>query len=274
VKRFFLLVAVFLFSTELYSNDVTPGFYFSQSLGASLNSDGLQLKTNISYKYPLFNSESILFKSTKIEPAIENKLTPSYDNIAFKINIEPIAVFDITFKAAYKRYFTIIGYGFLYQDGYDTNKLRSTEGNVSLNNKSALFFNIIPTFKIKINKIIAVSSLDFEYVNIFEDRYFLEETLFVNMYNRDWAMKNDTLLLYEFKKNFISGLYSEYIDVLNRQPGSGEIIHRINYIAVYSMEYTSYNLQFTGVLGHYLRSMHFNSWKTPYFAFVVSYSKK
>ena len=269
----YLIVLIFTVTT-LFANDIKPGFYFSQGLGASLNSDGLRLKTDLTYKIPLFESDNILFKSTKIEPGFVNIVTPSYEYAGINIDIEPIAVFDLKIEAAYKYYFTALGYGFLFQDGYHSSKLRSMDSDVVKYDRSTFFLNIIPTFKMKINKIIAVSSLDFEYVNIYTDRYFLEETFFVNMYNKDWAFKNDTLLLYELKENLIPGLYSEYIDVLNRQPGSGEIVHRISGIVVYSINYDKFKLRFNGVLGWYLRSMHFNSWKTPYFAFAVTYFRK
>ena len=275
IRVFILFISLsFSFSYTVFADQGEMKFSFSQQLAASLNPDGLRLKTDLSYKIPVFRSTNILFRNSGITPGFLNIITPSYEYAGVNIDIEPIAVFDLKVETAYKFYYTLLGYGLLYQTGYHTDKLRLMDKSIPKYSRSTFFFHIIPSFKIKIGKIIAVSSTDFEYVNIYTDRFFLEETFFVNMHNKDWVLKNDSLLLYEMEPSFWYGLYSEYIDVLNKQPGSGEIVHRISGIVVYTLSFKKFKLRFNGVLGWHIRSMCYNSWKKPYLALAVSYIKE
>lgn len=115
MKRLKMVLAMFTLvclTTAAYSAKAESGWYFDQNVGICYNPIGAEANSTLYYRLPLYNMPGVLWESCKIDLGVKNKFTPSDEWIGFYCNIEPIAIFDVTFLAGFNPSFNFLGFGF------------------------------------------------------------------------------------------------------------------------------------------------------------------
>ncbi len=201
------ILAVFTSVSLLSAAKAAGGFYFNQDLGVSWNALGAALGTRIVYRIPLSQSDDILWSSTKIDVGIDNSLTPADNRIALYLQIEPIAVFDVTVLAGGAFAYKLLGYGFSEVGGYFSDVSENALATVPQEDKAFFFLKISPRLKAQFGPVIAANTLDYLYLGSGpESRYYYQRKEALVMRYSDACLVNNTYLLYDFSNGLFAGL--------------------------------------------------------------------
>lgn len=206
MKRLLFVLLTLSFS-QLFAAKATQGFNFSQGLGASYNPLGVALDTTFFYRLPLSDSSEMLWESMKIDFGIKNSLTPADDRLSVFINIEPIAVFDVTLHVGYTGMYKLLGYGFVDVPNGRSSLSEASIAGIPQQDKGGLFIKASPEFKVQFGPVILVDALDFLYINVgSEDKYYNDRKEAIVMKYADSLMINNVYALYDFSNGLYAGL--------------------------------------------------------------------
>ena len=219
----------------LFAEKATEGFVVDQNIQGSYNPLGLQLVTKMYYSVPLVHLPGVLWESTRIDFGIQNNLSPGYDLAGIFINIEPIAVFNLTLTAQATSYFKALGYGFYSLSGYGAGFDGPALDALTSQNAFGYIVSAAPTFKIAAGPIVVLDTGTFTYFNAGGGNgYFYERIGNTVLAGSDIELANQAYVL----TTILPGLLCGVNDSLLYVPASGYVSHRINAIGIYTIKLT------------------------------------
>lgn len=208
MKRYFVLILMF-FSFVMIREvpAMEKGVYFSQKGGARYNSLGLYGDSRIFYRLPLSKSSDILWKNNKIDAGFQEEFSPADNLLAVRLNVEPIAFFDVTFRYGVYSMFNGLGYGFYSfnrkEADYDSKSLKS----LTPQSKSGSWLEVAPTLKAKVSAIVFVNTLSINKIDLDDEDYFFLEVRSNSLQApKGTHWKNNSMLLYEVNDKLMAGL--------------------------------------------------------------------
>ncbi|WP_455381530.1 hypothetical protein [Salinispira pacifica] len=228
-----VLVFALLGVSAATAEKTVEGVFLDQNIQASYNPLGVQLVTRLFYRIPLIDKPGILWESTRIEIGVQNNLSPAYDFAGAFINIEPIAIFNLTLTAQAAGYYTALGFGLFpvggYGAGYDSGALDS----VTPLNRFGYLLSAAPTVKAAVGPILFLDTGTLTYFSAPTDTgYFYEIAGDTILADSDTELSNQAYLL----TTILPGLLAGMNDSLLYVPGSGYLSHRICAAGVYSTD--------------------------------------
>jgi len=177
------------------------------NLGGSLNYLGAALDTTVTYRMPLSQDRGTLWKTTHLDLGIFNELSPAYELLALYIQVEPIAVFDITAVIGGRYQYDLLGYGLIRQPGYDA---PFTAGG-SRTDGAFFYARLVPRLKIKLGPVMAAYSAAVHYLNSGNGFYFFDCAANTNTRDGDWFTIHEAVLLYEMTPGIPLGAYYSHL---------------------------------------------------------------
>lgn len=266
---FLLLVTV----SSVFAAKAENGFYFTQGLGASWNALGVALDTTFLYRIPLSTSSDILWQSTKIDIGVRNSLTPADDRLMVYMNIEPIALFDLTVQAGFTGMYKLLGYGFVEVPAATSPLTESAISSLTQGDKLGLYVKVTPQLKAQLGPVIVADSLDYVYINIgAENKYYNDRKEAAVMKFADSLMINNLYLIYDFSNDWYAGL--NYFILGNLSSGYGT--QYIAALGAYDWKLNQAStLSFNLLLGWYIKDdfRQYNM-SLPYVGFQATYNMK
>lgn len=247
-------IVLVLSATLLNAEKVKGGFYFSQDLGASLNPLGALSTSRLFYRVPLLQMDGILWESTKVEIGVKNYMSPAYDTLGVSLDIEPIAVFDISFFASFYCGYKALGFGFVDLPDYNAPFSGAAFDAIPQRDNTGIWIHAAPRFKIELGPVIFANTFTVTYVKMNGAGYFYERYINAVLKFEDYSFQNDTYAFYKINNAFMAGVNHWYLYV----PNSGYVSQRIAGVGVYSTKFGD-NLEFYGVfmLGTFLRDRYY-----------------
>ncbi len=218
-----------------FAEKATEGLVLDQNVQGSYNPLGLQLVTKLYYSVPLIRLPGILWESTRIDFGIQNNLSPGFDLAGVFINIEPIALFNLTLTAQATSYFKALGFGFYNLSGYDAGYDGPALDALPSKNAFGYVVSAAPTLKIAVGPLVALDTGTITYYSADGGSgYFFERVGNTVLAGSDTELANQAYLL----TAVLPGLLCGVNDALLYVPTSGYLSHRINAIGVYSVKLT------------------------------------
>jgi hypothetical protein len=268
-----ILFLLFLFSSAAFSSKVEGGFHFSQGLAGSYNALGAALDTTFLYRIPLSSSTDMLWETMKIDIGVKNSLTPADERLTLYMNIEPIAIFDISVNAGLTEMYKLLGYGFVevpastspLSDAYTTNLVQQ--------DKLGFFLKVSPEFKVQVGPFILVDALDYVYLSVGgEEKFFNDRKEAAVLKFSDSLIVNNVYALYDFSNGWFAGL--NYFLLIN--PSSGFGTQYLAGLGAYTWKLDKVSdLSFNLLIGWYLKDdfQQYNR-NLPYFGLAATYNLK
>ena len=212
---------VLLLSFYCFSQHAEKGVFYNQSMGLSWNPLGVLIDSKITGRIPLHPSKNeILWKSTRIELSIQNEWTPADNLLSLSYTIEPIALFNVMFKAGYYAMFDGLGFGCFRMDSNKRSYNASAKKNGITNNADGLWLSINPSIRLQIKKLIIFDNIAINKIHINGERYFLEVRSNLVHAVSDVDIVNDFMAFYKFNDILMSGIRYRYINVLKGKSNS------------------------------------------------------
>lgn len=247
----YILVFVFLFgSIQVYSNTVLlveseitrnvpveNGLYISQSLDAALNPSRLGFNTKLYYRMLLYknkdNTNSFLWKNTKVDFGVENIFNTSSDSVGLYINVTPVSFFTIKASGYFIGMFNALNFGYAGFTDTDFNSY-SPDALFSLKKGSALGFmvRINPIIHFKFQNIVILNSLLLNYTEIGEMSYYFDYPKSTLHAKNDFDLENDLYILSNLHPFYV-GIYYSAFTIFSDE----EIYHKIGVAAATSLNY-------------------------------------
>lgn len=175
------------------------GWNLDSVFGARYNYDGMYLKANIYYKFPLIKDPGILWESTEVNIGLQEYITPAFQRSSVFLKITPIAFFDISAYAGYDYICKEPAGGMKIVDApdsdYDEEALDKIDGKA----KGGFRMSVIPALKFAFHNIAAMYSLKVEYHDYNSDEYYYDyETSLIHK-GRDTGFEHNAALAYLLK---------------------------------------------------------------------------
>lgn len=252
----YILAFVFLFgSIQVYSNTillveseitrnvpVESGLYISQSFDAAFNPARLGLNTKLYYRMLLYknkvNTNSFLWKNTKIDLGVENIFNTSSDSVGVYINLTPFSFFTIKASGYFMGMFNALNFGYAGFTDIDFNSY-SPDALFSLEKGSALGFTIRlnPIFHFKFQNIVILNSILLNYTAIGEMPYYFDYPKATLHAKNDIDLENDFYILSNIHPFYI-GIYYGAFTVFS----DDEFFHKIGIATAMSLNYLENSL--------------------------------
>ncbi len=227
VSLLFVLLTISVASAQ----QATEGLVLDQNIQASYNPLGVQLVTKLFYRIPLVRRPGILWESTKIELGIQNNLSPAFDYAGAYVNIEPIALFNLTLTAQAVAYYTALGYGLYPLSGYGAGYDSSALDSVTAKNGTGLLLSAAPTIKAAVGPIAVLDTGSLTWFRANGGTgYFYEIAGDTVLAGSDIEIGNQAYVL----ATVFPGLRFGINDGVLYVPASGYVSHRLSAIGVYS----------------------------------------
>ena len=203
------------------------GWLFSEALAGSLNPLGADMSTKLSYLVPLFPEKTgPLWDQAAFEAGLQNNLTPAYEQIGAFVRIEPVAVFDVSFSAAFRYAYDALGFGFTGLADYDAAYDSAFRRDLPRKAGPGFRWAVNPTLKAAWGDFVFASAFSFAVYDMRgteKHGYYYEPYSDKVLKTFDGTVSNDTLAAWEFRKGFYAGLLHSLLVV----PGSGELSERL-----------------------------------------------
>ena len=245
-----LLSALALFCLPVFVSSAEQGFFLSQSAGFCENPLGVLVETGALYRIPLSDSKNILWKSTKFDIGLRNGWTPADDFFGLHIAFEPIALFDITFRAGYYGMFDALGYGYYDMRTTSSPYNDKTRKDLDPSSVNGWWCMAAPRLKLKIGHVLAVDCVTADYFSMQSTGYFLEIRSYTIHKTKDIDIQNDAYALYELSGMVRAGANYHTITVR----GTGVFSDRLSAVAIVTPELKQFESPFIAVLvGFYFR---------------------
>lgn len=175
---------------------------------------GLESQNRLVFQHRLMDSESVLFRDTYANGALNFKLNPAYFKVGPMVDIQPIALFNLRLAYEYMQYFG--GFGFLQSFPEPTTDY-SFEATVRDENEEAglnyvttgSHIFVEPTLQLKVKKVAVRSKLAIERwkMNLQNgDKVFYDATLHTLVPGDGMVLANDTDVLYVTGKKLTAGI--------------------------------------------------------------------
>lgn len=253
-KIIFSIAVILALVVQVHAKVAEKGLYFTQKIGVRYNPVGLLLDSRLYYRFPLVKKEGILWESTKIDAGIQNEWTPTDDLIAFRVTVEPVAFFDITFRGGFAVIYNLLGYGYYPLEGpdapYDDNALEK----ISPENRSGFWFTVAPTVKIKVSSVIIANACNIHLFTMGDKGYFLEMRTYAIRKTQDTDLRNDLYLFYKFNDKWMTGADYYFLYVRSTE----YTIHRICGVIVFTPQIRSlYSASAALTAGAYLKDRYY-----------------
>ena len=218
--KYTVFIVLFIYSS-IFSTE--KGLYFSQDIIACYNPLGGLFDSRLSYRIPLVKKKGILWESTKIDIGIQNEWTPADNFFGLRIQIEPIAFFDIFVRfGCYVMYDNMIFgyYGFADKNSnYDDETLENMESS----SEQGYFIGISPTLKGQIGRVVFFNTLNINRFSLNTNEYFLELRSNAMHYSEDLQLWNESFLLFEVNDKIMTGFNYSMIRVIKTVDRSRKI---------------------------------------------------
>ena len=257
MKKVLLFILALLLQTAVCSE-----LYYTSSFALQYP-PGIQNDSRLFIRFDLYDSDNILFKDSKIDIGIQNKLTPSYDYLGVRMNIEPIAILDITLSAGVFAAFEALGFPFLELQGYDSDFNDAALDLLEPLNRTGTYAYLCPTVKMAFGKMIAMHSITINYFNMgTRSKYFFERMSNAIMAQEDVNLENETYFLYKFNPGIMLGLQHYYLYI----PDSKYISQRISLTSIFTPQSGfAKGAYVVTILGGFLRDKYYDL----YFALLI-----
>ncbi len=204
-------IAVFLLLLSIQVHGAERGFYATGSAAAGINPIISSISADIFYRIPLSSDPGPLWNTTRIDLGVTGGVTPVDYSGSFFFNIEPVAVFNLKFKATAQKYNTALGYGYYRMESDDSDYSSSARTDITAESKTAYKFSVEPVFKIKYSSIIFTNTYTFNYINTRTDDEYYYEPYSDSIHKRkDTDYSNSTSLLYEIRSGLLAGVNNFY----------------------------------------------------------------
>lgn len=220
---------ILFFICPLYSQETNQdAWYLEQDLGGEYNPLGLQLDTKLYYEFALQKTDNFLFKTSKVDAGLIDRISPSYECIGVTGYVEPIAFFDFTFTGLYQYAYNIFGYGFLSENSSDAlNFAPPTEAG---GNAQGWWIIAAPRLKMQLGNFIAADTFSYNYLDKLNySGYYYESFSDAIVSASDYYWINDGYLLYQVTKTITVGINDYNLFV----PDTGYVSHRISAVFIF-----------------------------------------
>ena len=104
-----LIAALVLLSTVVEASERHRIHYLNFTV-LRLNPQGLQNQFDLGYRYKLFDSDSILFKTSHAGAGLATMISPGLAKVGAFAEVEPVAVLKLTGKWEWVQYFGTFGH--------------------------------------------------------------------------------------------------------------------------------------------------------------------
>lgn len=160
------------------------------------------------YRYQLVDKDSVLFNESFIAAQVHTYLTPAYARIGPKIDIQPLALLNLSATYDYTGYFGSFGLNQSFKsptDVWSDTELerRDDSGDPAVDNYSNTghFVTLAALLQAKVKNIAIRDNLKFYWADYdlrAGDTVSYDQTLDITIPNKGWAMTNDLDVLYLF----------------------------------------------------------------------------
>jgi hypothetical protein len=135
-----------------------------ESLGASVNNLGLQSVVDISWRWRLSSSPSVLRRDAHFTLGVSHALTPSYTRLGGWAELSPLSILDVRVGLEPSAYFgtfhSLMSFD-RYTDAFDNDSRDARPGKSGFGTTGRAY--VSPTLKIKAGALVAAASADFEW---------------------------------------------------------------------------------------------------------------
>ncbi|NLD99030.1 MAG: hypothetical protein GX640_04085 [Fibrobacter sp.] len=260
---------IFLFLSISYGKTNT-GLYYYHDIDFQLNNLGIASSAILYFQKPLFNTENILLKDTKIWSGPIIQASPTDVLLGIYLRFKPLSIFEV--KVFGGRYFIfnqfgnfsgIKGLGYIPLNNISSEYDAETLSKIESSNKSGIWIRTKPVLQAQYKFIAFKTQFEIDYFNIDSpDEFYLNQQLSCRFKNNSVSLANTSFLLCEFSKNKYAGLYN----YLYRNSGSDLKKHRVGITALFSGNILNGNNEYflTAIAGYILKDDNFRN--KPYIA--------
>lgn len=176
----------------------------SQNVAASVNPPGASAVTRVVYGVPLWGGAEkgptgVLWDTAQVEGGLYNQFTPAFNDVGLEVFVEPIAVFDLRVRLAWRTMFNALGFGFTVLDAGGGNAPPDFDG--PLFNRTGTMVEITPRLKAAVGPLVVLNPLTVRHVRMEEEPgesgWFYEPLADEPLGPHDWFIQNSTLVLYQ-----------------------------------------------------------------------------
>jgi hypothetical protein len=159
-----------------------------ETFGGSVNTIGVQNNLDLSWTWKLSSSTSPLLSDAHVAVGLTDSLSPAYNRLGAWVELSPLSILDLRAglePAVYFGTFSALTDYASYDDVFDvdTRKARDKAGDKSFGTGGRTYVG--PTLKLKLGRVVAVSSAEFEWWRASNDGPFFYEP------TRDLLLKTD-----------------------------------------------------------------------------------
>lgn len=181
---------------------------YSNLTALRYNPLGLVNEFTAGYRYQLVDKDSVLFNESFLAAQVHTYLTPAYARIGPKIDIQPLALLNLSATYDYTGYFGSFGLNQSFKsptDVWSDTELdrRDDSGDPAVDNyaNTGHFVTLAALLQAKVKNIAIRDNLKFywaDYELRAGDTVSYDQTLDITIPNKGWAMTNDLDVLYLF----------------------------------------------------------------------------
>lgn len=181
---------------------------YSNLSAVRYNPLGLVNEFTAGYRYQLVDKDSVLFTESFIAAQVHTYLTPAYARIGPKVDIQPLALLNLSATYDYTGYFGSFGLNQSFTsptDDWSDSELerRDDSGDPAIDNyrNTGHFVTLAALLQAKVKNIAIRDNLKFywaDYELRAGDTVSYDQTLDITIPNKGWAMTNDLDVLYLF----------------------------------------------------------------------------
>ena len=220
-NRVAVAVALAVFVTAVPALADPPQRAISNTLGVAVNPIGLQDQIALSWRWGLSQSKNPFLSDAHFALGVTNTATPASERVEVWAELSPLSVLDVKIGLEPVFYFGTFGHlvGFPSYDSDFSREAREAIKDQAVS-RTGVRYHVSPTFKIKLGRVIARSSAEFEWWRVDgPGAYFYEpvrDTLLDS--DRDALTALSSQLFYEVRggtgrARLLAGLFHDRVTV-------------------------------------------------------------
>jgi len=265
-----ILFTSIFFTTNVWAEKAEKGFVLTNTLKGRANPAGGALETILYYRIPLFGKDGRLWESAHVDIGLSNYLSPAFNTTSIYLNIEPIAIFDVTVTYGVQAGYDVFNRG-ISRLPSDTSPTDADSLDTYSRGAADLAYvtKIAPRIKLALGPILLAhvfryNAYDFTTINN-KSNYMIElDTRFTA---KDYMLENSSFVLYQFNKKFRAGL--NYYNIST--PSHNYTSNRLSVLGNYKHNFSEkLQLSTTLLAGYYLSHENY----TSFFALLCGVSSK
>ncbi len=195
-----LVLFLLIFGAQLVSaQEALPGWRVRAGVVGGIHPIAAGINGAADRVTKLFPDRSgVLWDSTQITPGVRFLANTSFTDVAARLYVEPIVLFDVAFEAGIRTFYTGAELGFVPLDGYDDRLPAAGGDDVDRNNEIGFFGTVQPRIKFAIGPLLATSSLNATYYDFTDtEASHTEEPITVTaIASSDWVLTSTSRFLY------------------------------------------------------------------------------